>query len=123
MDQNIKQQAAQELLNWMKAAGDVVKEQAPATVHDMLTAGYITNSLTLMVCVILTSGLGYRSYRMIRYAIEHDDAGGYSGTTGLVASGFALLSLVFLLDSLYGLLIIHFAPRVYILEQLSALAK
>jgi hypothetical protein len=107
---DISQETQKQLLDWVQQAGNFVKEQAPKAVQDLLTAKTISSSIWICSALVIIP-LSIFLYKKYKEA-EEDLKGPF-----LFCMFVSILSswLIFT-TNLYYILIVHYAPRAYLLE-------
>ena len=112
---DIVNQFLSEMLDGVKQAGAFVSEQLPLVLQEYITWGIVSSAVYL---VIPTTFFIF-SKRVWKWAIkEADDSQGFSVAVAVVPSVIAVIMFIYnLLDIAKAI----FAPRVYLIDELSKL--
>lgn len=131
MDENIKNELSKAGIEgirsaqkWIETTGNFVKEQAPIVVQEIIRMGYITNIIYLVVGIV-SLPVAYMLYRKYKWSEVSPNNSDHPGFLCVKVMGFGVfvLSFYYIVSSIYELLVIHFCPRLYVLQQLSQLVK
>ena len=136
----ITQDIAQEILVWVKAAGELAAEQAPLLADEVIRRGLVMESMDAVWALLWLVGsltVGRIAYKWLRQGIDiiydsdrsryHNDDEipfMFGGIGGCVAAMLGtLISTGALYNAVQQILLISLAPRIYLLEQLSRLVN
>jgi hypothetical protein len=123
-------QLREELVRWMQQTGSFVADQAPKAANDLLAAGMIKHS-ALAICfaivVLVCLSIGYAMLRKAKRLVLSGDA--TVGTfyydvfytpilTRCIMGCVTAIPTMVVLVNIYWMLVIHYAPRAYILSLL-----
>ena len=107
-------------LEYIETAEGFVVEQAPLLVQEILAFGMAEACITAAILLILASGLGYGTYRLVKAAIA-DTANEAAFLIGLLGGGASFGCTLGLFSEVFTIAKITFAPRLYLLQELKAL--
>ena len=111
-----------QLADTTEKLGTIAWDQAPLLLKDILTAGIVANGLVLGACAAVVSTVWWATRGMRKYDDKLSDY--QSDNTVINSFGWVIPSVVNIiggfvgLTAFYKLLIIHFAPRVYLIDWL-----
>ena len=123
MDEQIKELATTGLskaLEYIETAEGFVVKQAPLLVQEILAFGMAEACITAFILVVLASGLGYGTYRLVQVATK-DGADEAAFIVGLLGGGASIGCLIGFFGEVFTIAKITFAPRLYLLQELKAL--
>lgn len=137
--QGLLTSAGAEILEWLRATGDLVTEQAPLVAQEVVARGFVHEFVTAAWCfgwavagiiLIRYAGSWFRTAGDItaekgdRYRRDEEIPYQTGAVVGWVCGGFAILvGSVEAFLSLRTALEIYVAPKVYVIEQLSNLVN
>ena len=113
MEKELTREVVEKLVGWLDSAGNFVIEQAPLLVREILGYGYVVNTAWLITGILLLCA-GCWCFRK-NWAMG-DNFDGVMVCVVTVGAG-----LIITIASTVCLLKIYFAPRLYILSELSGL--
>ena len=123
MDEQLKELTTAGLskaLEYIETAEGFVVEQAPLLVQEILAFGMAEACITAVILVVLASGLGYGTYRLVKVAVK-DGAEEAAFIIGLLGGGASIGSLIAFFSEVFTIAKITFAPRLYLLQELKEL--
>lgn len=115
-------EALQKVLQWVESAEGFVVEQAPLVAQEVIARAYVTLGLKFAICVfallLLVMAAAYFIYLAKR---EHEPPYAAVGIIGGIILG--VFPFIEGASAVMQLASVYFAPRLYVIEQLSNLAK
>ena len=126
----ITQEVVQKCLDWMQATENIVSEQTPLLCQEIIKYGMVHSitliiiSACLLVIGILLVKFNYRQSNWNKSFASLDDISPSKQAIFLLLGGIGfILGIVDLPVQIFTLMKIVYAPRLYLIEQLSALLK
>ncbi len=120
MTDDVKTAMAQELLAWMKNAGEFVGDQAPALAQELVAYG-MAAAIGGVILGFALCGLGYVSAKVAKFEGNEGEVGEFFGWLG---SGCGwVFGLIMVTGQSAALMKVYLAPKIYVLETLADLVK
>lgn len=118
--------AGSEILEWLKAAGDMVAVQAPELANEFVRWGMVgeLGNASLLIIAALTIGIvGYRlsKYLWAEHKKSNTDDDFAASIVTFASSAFTFMFTMFAAHSLVLAAQIYVAPRVYIVKEVARL--
>ena len=119
---SINQQAAEELLKWMKGLGEFTQEQAPLLAQEIVRYGIWANLIGLIISISICAVLVYGAITL--WGAGDPGWRDEKRPLSIILTFFvAIIIPTSLTTHLPPLLMSVFAPRLYVIEQLSKLVS
>lgn len=115
---------AKEVLSIVQGSKDFIIEQAPDLVQQIIAYNYYINWFYLFICILMIGSVIYAAKKAI--VLSREDSYHNEGWI-LIHSLYGLFvgfgSFIFTLGTVNNLLLLHFAPKIFLIEYLSRLIK
>jgi len=128
MDEDVEEKVIESIdkvQSWLDKGGEFAAEQAPLVVNEIIAVGYIENGIGLAAAVFgITVCLLFlwRGWCYFSLTSEFNNGKETLWFLAMLCSGiFGFVFAIMIPASIHGLLFVHFAPRLYVLEELSKL--
>ena len=129
----ISTETVNQILEWTKSTVDFAKEQAPLICREIILwgqmeclfwilVGLIVGGLLSLVCFELGNHESKESEKL-EDGYKKKSSESFAGVCYLASFVFAALGIIMVLNNLYWLIYIYFAPRLYIIQTLSEFLK
>jgi len=111
--ENIGVKAIEEIISWVKKAGDILEEQAPLLVHEVLEYEILTSWIWITIAVIILLIAILLLWLVIK---DNDEGIGTTITIVLIVPSLCTIGM-----QINDIIMATVAPRVYMIEYLKDL--